>query len=73
MSGNTKLIIGIAAVAAIGVGVFIAYKKKPEWFGISANPNGGNPAIGAPPTVDKTAQRIQAGTAAAKALSDILG
>lgn len=71
MNGTTKMIIGVAVVAAIGVGVFIAYKKKPQWFGITnSNPQQGNPAI---VTQDKTAQQIQAGTAAVKALSDILG
>jgi hypothetical protein len=64
MSGNTKLIVGLVAVAAVGAGLFIVYKKKPEWLGIRSNPNSGNPAVGAAPTVDKTAQRVQAGASA---------
>jgi len=70
MSGNMKIAVGLMVVAAIGVGVFIAYKKKPEWFsGIMSNPNQGSPAVGAAPTVDRTSERIRAGSDALSSVS----
>lgn len=69
MTSTTKIIIAVAAVAAIGGAAFWAYKKHPEWFSRSPqNPNQVNPA--AAPIADKTAQRIAAGSKALDSLSN---
>jgi hypothetical protein len=71
MSTTTKVIIAVAAIAAVGGAAFWAYKRHPEWFRASnaQNPNQVNPAVSS--ARDRTSQQIEAASTALESVSNV--